>query len=72
MTMPLFGLKARRFWPEGLRTIKEDQPALSEAFCVVRPEQTASSPSVPMPATCWVAPEVLVNVNEMGRQTKST
>lgn len=70
--MPLFGDKARRGWLEGLRMIREDQPALSVAFWAARAEQTVERPLESMPATCWVRLEVLVRVREIGRQTKST
>ena len=70
--MPLLGLRARRLPPEGLGTMRDDQPAPSEAVCALRPSQTVSRPLEAVPETYWVVLEVLVRAREMGRQTKST
>ena len=70
--MPLLGLRARKLPPEGFRTMREDQPAPSEAVWAVRPWQTVSRPLDAIPEICCVALEVLVRAREMGRPTKST
>ena len=70
--MPLLGLRARRLPPDGWGTMREDQPAPSEAVCARRASQTVSRPLGAVPETYWVALEVLVRAREMGRQTKST
>ena len=68
----MLGLRARRLPPDGWGTMRDDQPAPSEAVCALRPWQTMSRPLEAVPETVCVVLEVLVRAREIGRQTKST